>query len=148
MTKQLDAFGTWKVTTEGDCEGRTVRHLGEHTGYLDDIAFALADQAYYGLRFDRVVPIKVDGSEKTGTSVSVSLNIDTGTWDMSEAKRVAYFRKLLDGRATHVQSGQYYASVILVDGTSTEAQAEAKKRVLQKAALAKLSSEERAALGV
>lgn len=148
MTKQLEAFGTWKVTTEGDCEGRSTRHLGEHTGYLDDIAFALANQAYYGLRFDPVTPIMVDGSEKTGTKVNVNLDINTGTWDMSPAKRIAYFRKMLTGRAVHVEDSQYYASVTLVDGTSPEAQAEAKKRVLQKAAIAKLTLEERAALGV
>ncbi len=146
--KNLQAYGTWKVTTEGDCEGRTTTHLGEHTGYIDDIAFALAARAYYSLRFSAVEPMVVDGSEKTGTYVSVSLDIETGSWDMPQARRVAYFKKLLAGRPVHVQEGQYYASVVLVDGTSPEAQAEAKRKLIARAAIAKLSPDEREALGV
>ena len=33
-------YGIWIVTTEGDCEGRSTRHLGVFQGYIDDIAFA------------------------------------------------------------------------------------------------------------
>lgn len=46
------AYGTWKVTTEGDCEGRSIRDLGTYTGYLDEMAFALADKCCYSLQFD------------------------------------------------------------------------------------------------
>lgn len=31
-------YGIWIVTTEGDCEGRSTRHLGVFQEYIDDIA--------------------------------------------------------------------------------------------------------------
>ena len=40
--KKYTNYGTFKVTTEGDCEGKSTRDLGVHTGYIDEIAFALA----------------------------------------------------------------------------------------------------------
>lgn len=51
MRQEYSNYGTFEVTTEGDCEGRSVRHLGTFTGYIDEIAFALADKCYYSLRF-------------------------------------------------------------------------------------------------
>lgn len=44
MRQEYSNYGTFKVTTEGDCEGKSVRHLGTFTGYIDEIAFALADK--------------------------------------------------------------------------------------------------------
>ena len=44
-------YGLWEVTTEGDCEGRSRKGLGVFEGYLDDIAFYLANKAYYTLEF-------------------------------------------------------------------------------------------------
>lgn len=146
--KVLGPYNTWQVTTEGDCEGRSVRNLGTHTGFIDDIAFALADKAYYGLRFVPIEPTVVDGSAKTGSAVNVSLDIDTGTWDMTEAERTAYFKVMLHGRDTVVVPGQYHACVILRDGTTPEEQLKAQRRAVALVALAKLSKEEREALGV
>ena len=40
-------YGLWNVTTEGDCEGRSVRNLGTYEGNIDEIAFALADKCFY-----------------------------------------------------------------------------------------------------
>lgn len=144
----IEAYGTWTVTTEGDCEGRSTRNLGTHTGYLDDIAFALADQAYYGLRFDAVDPARLKGRPKTGTKVQVSLDIKTGSWDMDGKQRVKFFQGILKRRNVHVKEGQYYACVELIDGSSKEAQAAARKEVMKNSALSKLSAEEREALGL
>jgi hypothetical protein len=144
--KNIQAYGTWIVTTEGDCEGRTTRNLGTHTGYLDDIAFALADQAYYGLRFSQVDPLQLANVPPHAASVLVSLDIDTGTWDMSSAKRIDYFQKLLRGRDTVVQEGAYFATVNLISGKSPEAQEAARNKVLATNAQKKLSAEELAAL--
>ena len=38
--KEYKNYGTFKVTTEG----RSIKDLGVHTGYIDEIAFALADK--------------------------------------------------------------------------------------------------------
>ena len=146
--KELECYGTWKVTTEGDCEGRSTHDLGTHTGNLDDIAFALADKAYYGLRFDSVNPAILKGREPTKSKVEVSLDIKSGTWNMDHNDQIAYFKRMLRGRDVAVKPGTYYACVSLVSGSSPEAQADAKKRVLRQAAIEKLSPEEREALGV
>ena len=146
--KELECYGTWHVTTEGDCEGRSTRDLGTHTGNIDDIAFALASQAYYGLRFESVNPTILKGREPTKSKVEVSLDIGTGTWNMDNDDRIAYFKRMLRGRDVTVKPGTYYACVSLVSGSSLEAQADAKKRVLRQAAIAKLSPEEREALGI
>lgn len=43
--------GWWKVTTEGDCEGRTTEQLGTHYGHVAEIAFSLG--CAYSLRFEK-----------------------------------------------------------------------------------------------
>lgn len=44
--------GNWKVTTEGDVEGRTTKHLGVYAGNIDEIALALATKCCYKLTFE------------------------------------------------------------------------------------------------
>ena len=44
-SEYLNPNGTWMVTTEGDCEGKTTKTLGVFIGRLDEIAFALAREA-------------------------------------------------------------------------------------------------------
>ena len=146
--KELECYGTWHVTTEGDCEGRSTRDLGTHTGNIDDIAFALASQAYYGLHFNSVNPTILKGREPTKSKVEVSLDIGISQLDINKNDRVEYFKRMLRGRDVTVKPGTYYACVSLVSGSSLEAQADAKKRVLRQAAIAKLSLEEREALGI
>jgi hypothetical protein len=144
-----NAFGVYDVTTEGDCEGKSVRTLGRHEGYIDDIAFKLANQCYYSLTFHRVpVEKQTKNLTKTGTKVNVVLDIDSGTWDMKGPERIAYFREMLRGRNTEVMEGGYYASVTLLDGVGPEARALAQKEVVRQSALAKLTKEDRVALGL
>lgn len=59
--KQLDKVndwahpvGWWKVTTEGDCEGKSTDQLGTHYGHIAEIAFALAGLCEYSLQFQPV----------------------------------------------------------------------------------------------
>lgn len=133
-------YGTWEVTTEGDCEGRSTRNLGVYVGYLDDIAFALADKCCYSLRFTKIctdIPVPKSARE----NVSVSLDIQSKTWDMDEKDRVAYFRQLLCGRNNvSVTDGQFYASVIL--------HRKDLERTKKEIALAKLTDEEKILLGL
>ena len=140
MRQEYTNYGTFKVTTEGDCEGKSIRHLGTFTGYIDEIAFALADKCYYSLNFSLVSPEELDMTPKRDT-VNVTLNIDSGTWDMKPEERVKYFKELLKDRDVEVLPGTSYASCVLT--THKETIEEKKKKILNK-----LSLEERKLLGL
>lgn len=59
------ACGFWHVTTEGDCEGRSITDLGVFEGNIDTIALALADRCYYyTLYFTAVDPTAYDKAPK------------------------------------------------------------------------------------
>lgn len=45
--------GWWKVTTEGDCEGRSIDQLGTHYGHIAEIAFGLERGGGYSLTFEK-----------------------------------------------------------------------------------------------
>jgi hypothetical protein len=45
--------GWWKVTTEGDCEGKTTKQLGTHYGHVAEIAFSIAEGRGYSLCFEK-----------------------------------------------------------------------------------------------
>lgn len=49
----------YKVTTEGDCEGRTTRHLGYAKGNIDDIRVYYQDKKTYELRIEEVDVINI-----------------------------------------------------------------------------------------
>ena len=130
-------YGLWEVTTEGDCEGRSRKGLGVFEGYLDDIAFYLANKAYYTLEFKKIsIPrISHEDVSMEQSEVDVLLDSSSGTWDMSSEKRVLEFKKLLSRRNVHVTKSQFYASVKLSQ-TPTEDERRQK-------ALSKLTDEER-----
>lgn len=117
-TVAIDPVGLWEVTTEGDCEGRTVNRLGTFEGHIVDIAFFLAKKSYYGLRFSPVDPkdreVIPDPEVK---SVAISLSIDSGSWDLEGDHRAAAISEMLSKRPSDVRftvrKGQYYATVIL-----------------------------------
>ena len=135
-------YGLWEVTTEGDCEGRSKKGLGIFEGYLDDIAFYLANKAYYTLEFKKIsIPrISHEDVSMEQSEVDVLLDSSSGTWDMSSEKRVLEFKKLLSRRNVHVTKSQFYASVKLSQ-TPTEDERRQK-------ALSKLTDEERKLLGL
>jgi hypothetical protein len=106
------AYANWHVTTEGDCEGRTTTNLGVHTGFIDEIAFRLGRKACYSLKFKHVSD-EEKPEPKPVNAVSVQLDIDSGTWDMSRPERAKHVREILQGREVVVEEGQFYASVML-----------------------------------
>ena len=116
--KVWNPVGRWKVTTEGDVEGRSTTNLGTHEGHIADIARELADKAYYSLYFTPGEPDA--GKTKTQTkpiSVPVHLDIKSGTWDLDQSDRVAYFQKMMKGcRNVKVSKANYYACVTLEFG--------------------------------
>lgn len=136
------AYGLWKVTTEGDCEGRSVRQLGTHEGYIDEIAFKLAKQCFYSLNFKLLDANEHKDMTPTGTKVHITLDIDSGTWDMTHDARVDHFRDILKDREVDVSPGMYYASVVLIDGASPEVQELRRREFIRNATIKKLTPEE------
>lgn len=151
-TNGLEAFGIWHVTTEGDCEGRTTTDLGVHEGYLDQVAFDLAGEAMYTLEFNPPGP--KDFMSKIPSLVSqvrVSLGHRFKLYSMAALGRTAFFAELLKDRPVQVQQSSYYNAVELHRTISPETRARARElelRFKREAALAKLTPEERAILGV
>lgn len=136
----LDPNGVWQVTTEGDCEGKSTRNLGVYSGRLDEIAFALAEKSLYALSFKKL-DLTIPTPTKARERVNVVLDITSGAWDMTAEERVSAFREMLkDAENVFVSEGSAYASVAL----SREDRLDA----IRKAALAKLTYEEKAVLGL
>lgn len=135
-----NCYGLWKVTTEGDCEGRTVRDLGTYEGYIDEIAFALADKCYYQLTFHAVKPLKLDMTPKS-KEVRVQLDIDSGSWDFTQVQCLKETRKLFEGRPVRVIDAHGWGVITL----KTELKTIEERR---QEALAKLTDEERQLLGL
>lgn len=135
-------YGLWTVTTEADCEGRSVRNLGVFEGFVDDIALALAKECYYALTFHKVLPKPAPKRtfKKTGDEVNIVLDIESGTWRMSPEDRIEYCKKIFKDRDVAVVRGNVYASVGLISGK--------KEAELKASALSKLTSEEKEALGL
>ena len=129
MTKKLaesykKAYGFWEVTTEGDCEGKSVSRLGIYEGYIDEIALALADRCYYSLCFRPIDPRALDLTPKR-KSVEISFDIGSNTWDMDNEGIVAAFKE------------------VLKDRPEEETEEEKRQKILKK-----LSPEERRILGI
>lgn len=147
MTRNYDSsYGLWKVTTEGDCEGKTTRNLGIYEGNISDIAFYLKNKCEYSLRFSQARATKIDSVDVTHYgNVNISLDIDSGTWNMSPEDRVNYFKVLLNtenrDHMITVEPGRSFASVKLVGYDSHE-------EYVRKTALEKLTDEEKEVLGL
>lgn len=113
----------WRVTTEGDVEGRSVNRLGEYQGHLADIAAFLSDKVYYTLTFDAIDPIVIapptviteEGKAKPMDSgVHVALAMKSKTWDINGGGRVAVFNRHYATDRYEFTDGTYYASVKMV----------------------------------
>lgn len=138
MTETFNTYGTFTVTTEGDCEGRTVKHLGTHTGFIDEIAFALSDKSYYSLYFAPVAA-EVPRVDQGASSVSISMAA-IGTGD----NRHLVAARAFGGRPVTVKESNWYGTVTLTRKVTPEMEA----KIARETALAKLSAYDRAALGV
>ena len=137
----LNPYGTWIVTTEGDVEGRTIRHLGTFTGFVDEIALHLADKCSYSLRFQKTETVKE--YKPKADSVHISFDIDSGTWDMNPKERMEVMKDMFRSRPVQIKEGRYYASFV-ISGVMTE---EDKMNIQREKILSKLSKEEREILG-
>lgn len=135
-------YGTWKVTTEGDCEGKSTTQLGVFTGFVDEIALYLADQCYYSLTF--YLEELITKFVPTQKSVNMKFDIDSKTWHMTGDERVKFFEDVFKDRPNIVvKEGNYYASVTIETLDNVETKADLKRK-----GLAKLTDKEKEALGL
>lgn len=153
-TAYASPVGWWSVTTEADCEGRTTCYLGAFYGHVAEIAFSLADKCLYSLLFtpQRAMPAPQTSPVYTAArnGVWISLNIDSGTWNLRDKDRVKWFEKWLNITVPKISVDEYdangaayYASVHLSLGEGVERAPD-----LRAQAIAKLTPAERKALGV
>lgn len=68
--------GYWQVTTEADCEGRSMKTLGFFKGNYAEIALALADKCCYSLHFARipVEDMELPVTKEDGRTVCVTFS--------------------------------------------------------------------------
>lgn len=134
--EQFRIYDTWEVTTQGDEEGHTTRHLGAYTGYVDEIAFHLADKQFISLFFKRVQPVSYNQNGHT-----VSISFDKGS--INSVKSEEGFNTIVDafkGRPASVEKSNRYETITLISSH--------KESIQKQQILAKLTEEERAILGV
>lgn len=117
--KYSKPYGRWQVSTEGDCEGKTILNLGIHEGFIDEIARYLAESigSGYSLTFARL-PDQTSTDytlAKEVKEVHITLGIDSGTWpsSMTSQQKVEAISKMMAERPVTVLDGQYYATVKL-----------------------------------
>lgn len=140
--QEYSVYGVFKVTTEGDCEGRSVRDLGTYEGYIDEIAFALADKCYYSLEFHQInlKEFKLDMIPKR-KEVNIRLNTDSRTWDLEGKDKIKYFKNLFKDRNIEVSDGNFYSSVKI--STNKKTKEEKRQEILDR-----LTDEEKEILGL
>lgn len=71
----LSAEHWWKVSTEGDVEGRTTKNLGTHHGTLYEVARKLSGSASWKLSFEWLSPeTRRENLPKERNEVSISVD--------------------------------------------------------------------------
>ena len=108
-----NVYGYWKVTTEGDCEGRSIKELGNYEGYIDDIALMLKGQCYYSLHFTNIKKDKYNVKNGVKGKVNVTLDINSNTWNFSREDRVRTMKELFKDRDVEISDGNCYASFVI-----------------------------------
>lgn len=85
-----DPVGWWKVTTEGDCEGRSTKDYGTHYGHAAEVIARLYVNGltpFYGYKLKKVPEPLTEtdvGPEKLiGKEFHFNLDIESLTWDMN-----------------------------------------------------------------
>lgn len=108
--------GWWDVTTEGDCEGRSITQLGIHYGHVAEIAFSLGGSGGYSLRFQKTDgPSGVYGSyedhhkERQAKCKRVNISLPPISYKGGEGEIV----KWLDCPEVRVKPCNYYGAYTL-----------------------------------
>lgn len=129
--KLTDDNRVWHVTTEADCEGRTIKDFGYFKGNLIEIAKRLSGNQYYSLSF-REFKLADYPSFKTVPEVHINVNM----LEKSDLTRQ------LKSEGYDVVDSNYYKCVKL------SIPHDEVKEMKRQAALSKLTDEERELLGL
>lgn len=139
--KKYNIYGSFEVRTYTDSEGRSTRSLGYYTGYIDDIAFALADKCCGSLNFISIEPEYIKSKPiSSKTQVQIELPINSGIWELDTDDQAKYFKALFKDREVNVVDVHGYGSCTI----SRISEIEDKRAT----ALAKLTDEEKHILGL
>lgn len=150
MEDYYGGYGIWEVSTEQDVDGRK-RNLGIFEGYLVNIAFYLADMSFYKLTFKKLNIPTIGTSESLMSDrneVHISLDIDSKTWDLNDTTLISQFDNYLienedKGEVEYsVDRSNFFASVKVTRTIKNP------QNKLREQALAKLTDEEKKALGI
>ena len=149
---ELKRYGTWSVTTEGDVEGRTIRHLGVFTGNFDEIALYLAKDSYYGLKFASVPP-SPQTFEPTRTKVKIELvglelpyGGSAGALAQQKQDLLSKINELL--ATSHIKADVGFYSQVELEITNEEDRKATQLEIEWRAAIAKLSERDLVVLGL
>jgi len=122
----------WRVTTEGDCEGRSIKNLGTFNGNIVDIAKRLSSLSYYVLDFCEIEHTKLPSVKTIRNSVDIRVH---KLGQMNLLNELSLY-------GCDVEKSKYYKSVHL------NIKVDEVKRLKKKIALDKLSEEEKELLGL
>lgn len=122
----------YEVKTYNDCEGRTTRLLGIYRGNVQDIALHLADKAVYHLL---IKPISI---QEAGNPTRKTVEVHFSGFG-SESEELVNTELATKYHSVYIGSGE-----VTYDIRSKQELDEMKRRE----ALSKLSSEEKALLGL
>lgn len=109
--------GWWRVTTEGDEEGRTIKVVGDFYGHVAEIALSVECPGYK-LTFEPIAGRKKPSKRPTymvapDRVVSITLYVGSGTWDLKTDALVQYMTAWLDCPEIVVTPSNYFAAVII-----------------------------------
>lgn len=132
--KLTDSNKIWRVTTEGDIEGRTIVDFGYFRGNIIDIAKKLAGAASWKLSFQEFsVGDKYPNTSRVPLEFHISVN------GMNKASLLSTLKQ--EGYIEASQSNLYESVKITIDKDEVN-------KLKREMALSKLSDEEKELLGL
>ncbi len=145
-TTNKKPIGWWRVTTEGDVEGRSVKFIGDYFGHVAEIALSVPDIPYYCYRFEPlnrppIAPVTYTAVRK---EAPICISFAPCKFDDSTLK---WYRSYLDAPEIDVFRGDCYANIMVAFPRTAE-EIEKENEELRRKAIAKLTSKEIAALGI
>ena len=132
VRKEYKNYGTFKVTAACKCEKRmTMIDLGIHTGYIDEIAFALTNECFHSLNFKLVNPSTTLDLTPKENKVRISLDFDCGAYGLNYPDAMNYFREFFSDRDVQIIDSHGFCSCTI--STQKETVKEKELRIMYEA---------------
>jgi hypothetical protein len=108
-------IGAWKVTTDGDHTGRSIKPLGVYNGHIVDIAKRLAGYAMYQLYFEKLVVDELPDDPES--AVHIKLRSPIHAYKFSDGDRNKILQEFLNREKPEteysVRTSNYFNAVLL-----------------------------------